>query len=131
MTPCQKRIDIGDRALTLNFNFTTMRVAEKELGAPIHTIFNSEAGAVGFEAMSVIWWAALNRKHKMTREATDQLVDEAGLEQVTTWIVEGLSEYSGTGDASADDAPATATATATATAGSAEGKGKGKGQKAA
>lgn len=126
MTPCQKRIEIDDRAFTLNFNFTTMRMAEKELGAPIHMIFN-DGQAVGFEAMSVIWWAALNRKHKMTREATDTLVDEAGLGQVTTWIIEGLNEYSGTGKdegaADADPAPADA--------GSAEGKGKGKGQKAA
>lgn len=122
MTPCQKRIDIDDRAFTLSFNFTTMRMAEKELGAPIHTIFNG-GETVGFEAMSVIWWAALNRKHRMTREATDNLVDEAGLEKVTEWIVEGLAEYSGTG--SDDETPAPAEA------GSAEGKAKGKGQKAA
>lgn len=126
MTPCQKRIEIDDRAFTLNFNFTTMRMAEKELGAPIHTIFNG-GQAVGFEAMSVIWWASLNRKHRMTREATDALVDEAGLEQVTKWIVEGLGEYSGGGKedgaANADPAPVEA--------GSAEGKGKGRGRKAA
>ena len=118
MTPCQKPVEIGDRALTLNFNFTTMRLAEKELGAPIHSLFNG-GDAVGFEAMSVIWWAALHRKHRMTREATDMLVDEAGLEQVTTWIVEGLSEYSGTADADGPDM--------TNPAGE-EGKAKGKGR---
>lgn len=94
-TPVQKRIEIGDRALTLNFNFTTMRLAEKELGQPIHVVFSDAGANVGFEAISVIWWAALNRKHKMVRDATDNLVDEAGLDQVSTWITEGIGEYMG------------------------------------
>lgn len=113
MTPCKKLVEIGDRALTLNFNFGMMRLAEKELGEPIYNAFKKEPGAdgaddqyrVSFDAISVIWWAALNRKHRMTREGTDALVDEAGFEVVAGWVAEGISEYFGSGKkADAEDA---------------------------
>lgn len=105
MTPCKKQVEVGDRALTLHFNFGMMRLAEKELGEPIHSAFKKEPGAdgaddqyrVSFDAISVIWWAALNRKHRMTREGTDTLVDEAGFEQVAKWVAEGIREYFGGG----------------------------------
>lgn len=97
--PVQKRVEIGERALTLNFNFTTMRLAEKELGSPIHVLFADSGANVGFDALSVLWWACLNRKHRMVRDATDALVDEVGIEQVTEWITEGIAEYTGGGQA--------------------------------
>jgi hypothetical protein len=105
MKPFKKLVDVGDRALTLNFNFGMMRLAEKEFGEPIYSAFKKEPGAdgaddqyrVSFDAISVIWWAALSRKHRMTREGTDTLVDEAGFEQVAEWVAEGISEYFGGG----------------------------------
>lgn len=115
MTPTTKLITVGENALTLTFNFGTMRIAEKELGEPIYSAFKKEAGAdgdqyrVSFDALSAIWWAALQRKHRLTRDGADALVDEAGFEQVATWIAEGLGEYFGTSSkADPDDGEAKA-----------------------
>lgn len=114
MTPTAKFVTIGDNALTLTFNFGTMRIAEKELGEPIYSAFKKEPGAggaddqyrVSFEALSVIWWAALQRKHRMSRDGADALVDEAGLETVAAWIADGLSEYFGGAKKAEGDADA-------------------------
>ncbi|MGB3844309.1 MAG: hypothetical protein WA940_00430 [Sphingopyxis sp.] len=96
MNPTQKHVEIGDAALTLHFNFGMMRVAEKEIGSPIFSAFKAmQSGEVSLDIISVLWWAALNRKHKMTREAADNLVDDAGMDQVATWVMEGLTEYMG------------------------------------
>lgn len=96
MNPTQKNVEIGDVALTLHFNFGMMRVAEKEIGSPIFSAFKAmEAGEVSLDIISVLWWAALNRKHKMTREAADNLVDDAGMDQVAKWVMEGLTDYMG------------------------------------
>lgn len=114
MTPTTKHITVGDNALTLTFNFGTMRVAEKELGEPIYSAFKKEPGAEGaddqyrvsFDALSVIWWAALQRKHRLSRDGADALVDQAGFENVAAWIAEGLGEYFGAAKKSDGEADA-------------------------
>lgn len=120
MTPTTLRADIGDRAFTLNFNFNAMRMAEKELGQPIMSVFQKDGAGevkISFDALSALWWAVLQRKHRITREACDTLVDEAGLDAVAGWLTEGLSAYFGVaGDSEPDEGD--------------EGKGKGARKKA-
>ena len=91
MTPTTKIVEIGGDAFTLKFNFGMARVAEQELGIPLMSAFRENAAAMN--TISAVWWAALQANHPMAREASDELIDAAGIEQATAWIVEGLSQY--------------------------------------
>ncbi|ALJ14123.1 hypothetical protein [Sphingopyxis macrogoltabida] len=113
MNPTVKHVTVGDNALTLTFNFGTMCTAEKELGKPFQSLWATGEGAVSgvsFDTISILWWAALQRKHRMSRDGANALVDDAGIEQVSTWLTEGMADYFGTsskadGEADADPAP--------------------------
>lgn len=87
---------IGGQEFRLTFKFGVMRQAEQELGRPITTELAS--GAVGLDVLSCLFWAALQPDHRMSRDASDDLVDTAGLEQVGKWIGDGVGRYFGTGD---------------------------------
>ena len=90
-------VTIGGQDLRLTFKFGVMRQAEQELGRAITTELAS--GAVGLDVLSCLFWAALQPDHRMSRDASDDLVDAAGLAQVGQWIGEGVGRYFGTGDA--------------------------------
>lgn len=83
----------GHNPYRLVFKFGTMRLAEKELGKPIGQVFQS--GEVSFEALSAVFWAVLQPHHGMTREAADNLVDDAGVDAMAGWIGEGIERYFG------------------------------------
>lgn len=97
MTPSTKIVEIGGETYTLKFNFGMARLAEQEVGVPLMSAFNANAAAMN--TISAIWWAALHSKHPMARDASDELIDAAGLEQATKWVVDGLSQYFGGGKA--------------------------------
>lgn len=97
MTPSVKTVQIDGETFTLKFNFGMARAAETELGIPLTSAFN--AGASAMNTISAVWWAALQANHPMTREASDELIDAGGLEQVTKWVTGGLSEYFNGGNA--------------------------------
>lgn len=83
-------VDIGGRSLKLVFKFGTLRLAERELNqGSLLEVFG--AGNFGMEATSAIFWAVLQPAHAMTREAADNLIDEAGFDQVLAWIREGMA----------------------------------------
>ncbi|OWQ95115.1 hypothetical protein [Sphingopyxis witflariensis] len=105
-TPSVKIVDIGGTAHTLKFNFGMARLAEQELGVSLMSAFRENSAAMN--TISAVWWAALQANHPMSREAADELIDAAGLEQVTTWLVEGLGQYFGGGKASPEGAPGNA-----------------------
>lgn len=95
-----KQIEIGDQTFTLVAKFGTMRNAERELGMPITKIGEN----MGFDALSALFWAFLQPKHRMTRDASDNLVDEFGIETLGTTIAEMLTGYFGT-DAGEEETP--------------------------
>lgn len=97
MTPSTKTVDIGGETYTLKFNFGMARLAEQELGTGLMTAFRENAAAMN--TISAVWWAALQANHPMSRAASDELIDVAGFEQATTWAVEGIGQYFGTGKA--------------------------------
>lgn len=86
-------LEAGGRTLNLVFKFGTMRVAERELGRPLTSALAS--GDVGFDELSAIFWAALQPSLKITREASDDLVDEIGVEAVTKAVLVGVSRVFG------------------------------------
>lgn len=102
MTPTSNLIEIDGRPYTLTFNFTTARTAEKEIGQPLTKLLQ-KPDEIGMDAMSAIWWASLQRGHRMTREGADALIDIAGLEPVAKWVAEGLTGYFGGGKKAPDD----------------------------
>ena len=91
MTPSTKTVAIAGGSYTLKFNFGFARLAEQEIGGTLTKAFAADAPAMN--TISAVWWACLQANHPMTREASDELIDAAGLEPVTTWIIEGLSQY--------------------------------------
>jgi hypothetical protein len=100
-----KVIEIGGNTYRLVFKFGTLRLAEKELGESIAAVFGSGGQKVGFDAISAVFWAALQPGHRVTREKSDDLIDDAGLAAVMAVITEGISAYFGASAASAEPAP--------------------------
>lgn len=84
-------LEIGGSTYRLTFKFGTMRVAERELGRPITSELAS--GEIGLDMLSALFWAVLQPSHLMTRDASDDLIDVAGLQPVATAIADGLSRY--------------------------------------
>ncbi len=87
----QVPLEIGGTVYRLTFKFGTMRTAERELGRPITS--ELAKGEIGFDMLSALFWAVLQPSHLMTREATDDLVDKAGVEPVAAAIAEGMARY--------------------------------------
>lgn len=94
---------IAGQSLRLTFKFGTMALAERELGQPVTDAL--ARGSMGLDMLGCLFWAALQPAHRMTRAASDDLVDEAGIEAVAGWVGKGLAQYFG-GDVSPDDGPA-------------------------
>ena len=101
MTPSTRLVDIAGEQYRLRFNFGFARLAEQELGLSITKAFTADAPAMN--TISAVWWAALQADHPLTRAATDELIDAAGLEQVTHWVIEGIGQYFGGGAAKAGE----------------------------
>lgn len=90
-----KPVAIGGRTWRLTFKFGTIRIFERELGKPLAEAFpkGEDAAPVALDTLSALFWASLQPAHRLTRDAADDLVDEAGIEAVGGWIGEGLSAY--------------------------------------
>lgn len=84
-------LEIGGSTYRLTFKFGTMRVAERELGRPITSELAS--GEIGLDMLSALFWAVLQPSHLMTRDASDDLIDVAGVQVVAAAIAEGLGRY--------------------------------------
>jgi hypothetical protein len=96
-------IEIGGLPYRLVFKFGTLRLAEKELGESIAAVFGGGGEKVGFDAISAVFWAALQPGHRVTREKSDDMIDEAGLPKVMEVISEGISAYFGVEAAAAGE----------------------------
>lgn len=118
-----KAIEIGGTTYRLVFKFGTLRLAEKELGESIAAVFGGGGEKVGFDALSAVFWAALQPGHRVTREKSDDLIDEAGLSAVMTVLTEGIGAYFGA------SAPADETAEADGEEGNAPAPAKSKPRK--
>lgn len=84
-------VEIGGQQLRLSFKFGSMRLAEAELGRPITA--ELAKGEVSLDVLSCLFWAVLQPNHRMTRDASDDLVDQAGFGTIAGWIGEGVSRY--------------------------------------
>lgn len=98
--------EIGGVPYRLHFKFGTIRLFERELGKPIAEVFDffgrnlseaeleKAAARIPLDAWSAFFWATLQPAHMMSREAADDLIDEAGMEQVVRWLFAGFAAYS-------------------------------------
>lgn len=98
-----KVLEAGGQRHELVFKFGTLRMAEAELGKPIPSISGEN---FGFDTISAVLWAVLQPRHKITREASDDLVDHYGLEVIAKTIMAGLADYMSPGEDGADAAEA-------------------------
>lgn len=92
-----KTVSIDGATFRLSFKMGTMRLAEQQLGKEILPNLGSVAG------ISALFWAVLQPAHRMTQEATDDLIDAAGLKQVGEWLGDGMREYQGVPAEEAED----------------------------
>lgn len=101
-----KTVNAGEHGdLRLVFDFSTMRRAEQELGQPLPSDLAS--GNIGFNMISAVFWAALQRDRMMTRDGTDELVTQLGVKEVTALVMEGMQRIFGVGETDpAGEAPA-------------------------
>jgi hypothetical protein len=90
-TPATVVAKIGERSFNLVFKFGTIRAVEAELGRPITQ--ELATGDIGLDMLSGLFWAVLQPSLAITREGSDDLIDEAGIEVVTQWMTEGLIRY--------------------------------------
>lgn len=98
-------VTIDGVAFRLTFKFGSLRLFERELGKPVGEVFgfldggmaetelDAAAMAIPLEVWSAFFWAVLQPAHVMTREASDDLVDKAGLGQVVRWLLGGFAAY--------------------------------------
>ncbi|XUU60641.1 hypothetical protein ACRAQ6_13940 [Erythrobacter sp. HA6-11] len=98
-----KVLEIGSTTYRMVFKFGTLRMAEKELGENIASVFSGGGEKVGFDVVNAVFWASLQPAHRVTREKADDLIDEAGLEAVMAQIAAGVAEYFGDDDADASE----------------------------
>jgi len=96
-----KQIDIDGSTYTLVAKFGTARLAEKEIGTSIPKMMQ-DVGSIGFDAISCLFWAFLQPKHRISRDGSDDLVDRAGVNQVTEWVGSCLADYFGAGESDAE-----------------------------
>jgi hypothetical protein len=89
---------IAGKVYVLTFKFGSMRLAERELGRKITAVF-SGLEDLGLDEVSALFWAVLQTRHAMDRDASDALIDEAGIVAVVGWIARGLADYFEPGDA--------------------------------
>lgn len=101
MTPTTRTVDIDGEAYTLKFNFGMACAVEQELGVSLQRAFSADAPAM--TTIGVVWWAALQASHPMTREASNELIDAVGIEQATQWVIDGISGYFGGGQSKSGD----------------------------
>ena len=87
-----KTVDIGGRTYSLVAKFGTMRLAEPELGTTIPSMMQ-DVSTIGFDAISALFWAFLQPNHPMTRQSSDDLIDDHGYEAATVLIGELLIDY--------------------------------------
>lgn len=85
--------EIGGMPRTFVFKFGTMRRAEQELGRPLPA--DMAAGNIGFDAISAIFWAALQPSLAITRDGSDDLIEEMGVADATVLIMDGLGRVFG------------------------------------
>jgi hypothetical protein len=96
-------VEIGGVPYRLHFKFGTIRLFEREMGRPLAEVFDfvgksaaevEDASArIPLDAWSAFFWAVLQPTHLMTREASDALIDDAGLETVVRWLFAGFAAY--------------------------------------
>lgn len=107
MTPTAKVIEIDGESYTLRFNFGSLCLAEKAMGENPLAAFADQGGGnyrVSLDAIGVIFWAALQSRHPMSRAQSDELIDAAGFTAAAQWVAEGLREYVGGGEAKSAEA---------------------------
>jgi hypothetical protein len=83
-------IEILGSVYRARFSFATMRMADEVIPGGM------ESNAVGaVTKLSALFWASLQAAHRITREGSDNLIDEVGLEKIKDFIGEAMSAYNG------------------------------------
>lgn len=90
-------IDIGGMTYQTVFKFGTMRIAGAEMGKSVMKAFSNDE--ISEDEISAIWWAVLQPNHRITREGSDNLIDEAGFGDIAAHIAKGVAACYGGGDA--------------------------------
>lgn len=97
-------VEIAGQTFQLVFKFGTIRAFERQLGQTMAEAFGARPGmtkaeqeragqAITMDTWAALFWAVLQPHHPMTAEASDDLVDTAGLQQVILWCGKGLEAY--------------------------------------
>lgn len=102
--PVTLPVQIGEQTYRMVFKFGTIRTFENAIGKPLSEAFPQDDGevkptAMSLDTLSALFWATLQPSHRITREASDDLIDQAGIAQVGEWIGEGMRGYFGGGEA--------------------------------
>lgn len=91
-----RQIMIAGVTYTGTFKFGSVRMADEILPGGM----DGKSGSIA--KLSALFWAVLQPKHRITREGSDALIDEAGPDAVGEFIREGMAAYQG----DPEDAPA-------------------------
>lgn len=98
-------VEIAGQRYVLTWKFGTLRYFEQEIGRPAAEVFGTMSGTsesetseqaaqrIPLDVWSALFWAALQPSHRLTREATDDLIDEVGLGQAVEWVLRGMAAY--------------------------------------
>ena len=84
-----RSIELNGATYTSKFSFMTMRLADEVLPGGLE----GESG--GVSRLSALFWASLQSKHRISRDASDNLVDELGLDAFREFMEEAMTAYKG------------------------------------
>ena len=105
-------VDIKGQPHRLVFKFGTVAFFEEATGQNLFSAFpflgmmadatqdaaRKAADAVEWRMWGSLFWAVLQPEHRITKDGAFDLIDQAGIEQVTVWCMAGLMAYA-SGDA--------------------------------
>lgn len=105
-------VDIDGQPHRMVFKFGTVAFFEEATGQNLFSAFpflalmgadtqdaaRKAADLVEWRLWGALFWAVLQPEHRITREGAFDLIDRAGLDQVTAWCMAGLMAYA-SGDA--------------------------------
>lgn len=90
-------VEIGGTAYRLTFDVSAFIIAQKATGKklqPLVQAFSEDTDDL--VSLSALFWAGLQKAHKVTMAETEELMSVAGIGKVRTVIAEALAEAFGT-----------------------------------
>lgn len=102
--PVTVSAEIGGQPYRLVFKFGSFGFFEDATGHNVQNAFpffteedkikrEELASAVKWSTWGALFWAVLQPDHRITRDEANNMIDQAGFDQVVSWCIAGIAGY--------------------------------------